>query len=83
MWTWNPFTSNLDAIGNEYYKGVLSSAPVNPQDGMSYIDSNTGEMFYYFDGMWQLLNTFSIASYMLLETGDAFLLENDFKILVE
>jgi len=53
----NPFTRKLDFDGEDsLFKGVLSSAPLNPKDGWTYINSGDNKLYFYYGGNWNVLN---------------------------
>jgi hypothetical protein len=82
-YTYNPFTDNLDYYEN-YFRGVLASAPSNPQNGWTYINSGDSGYYIYYAG-WNLIVSLAppTASYFLLETGDVLLLETGDKLELE
>ncbi len=70
-------------VGDQYFKGVLPSAPSDPQPGWQYVDSTDHGFYMYYDGEWQLIQTLSSTQIILLESGHNLLLEDGNKILME
>ncbi len=91
-YTYNPHTRKLDAVRSDaeitelcFFKGVLASAPTSPAEGWHYINSGDDKLYMYYGGSWQELHALTPAAltYLLLETGDAILLENGDKLALE
>jgi hypothetical protein len=67
------------------FKGVLSEAPDNPEEGWTYINSLNDGYFLYYDGAWQLLHylTPSVKSYVLQEDNFHILTEDGYRIVLD
>jgi len=68
--------------GLDDYKGVLATAPSNPDQGWRYISSADDTMYVYYGSTWQAIHVLTpeALSYLLLETGDTILLESGDKL---
>lgn len=79
-----PVISNATSSGSGNFQGVLATAPLNPQEGWTYINSGNNGYYIYFCGTWQLLATLVCADqFLLLEDGGFILLEDGGKIILE
>jgi len=80
-----PVISNSTGSGSGNFQGVLASAPSNPEEGWTYINSGDNGYYIYYGGTWQLLHTLTpaTASYFLLEDGFYFLYEDTGKLILE
>lgn len=81
--------NKFDPILGEYrqadYPKILATAPSGPKEGYTYINSVDNGYYIYYGGAWQLLHTLTPAAleYLLLESGNFFLLETGDKLAVE
>lgn len=83
--------NKYDPILGEYrqddskFRGVLATAPSNPIDGWTYVNSGDNGYYIYYGETWQLLHTLTPAAleFLLLETGDFMLLETGDKLAVQ
>lgn len=75
---YNPLIGDGFCYFEKSFQGVLGSAPSNPQEGWTYINSGNSGYYIYYGGIWQLLHTLSAASlsFLLQEIGD-FILQED------
>lgn len=83
----NPFTGTLDYVATDRFQGVLASAPANPSEGWTYINSGNSGFYFYAGGYWWLWNTLTRGEAgiegLLLEDGSEFLLEDGTPALLE
>jgi len=77
--------NKYDPILGEYrqadYPRLLATAPSNPKDGYTYINTLDHGLYIFYGGMWNLLHTLD-TQYLLLETGDVMLMETGDKLVV-
>ncbi len=71
----------------DYYKDssipVAATAPAGATEGQQYINSGDNTIYIYYSGSWQstgITLTPAALEYLLLETGDFFLLETGDKL---
>lgn len=77
----NSTTGNLDKVRKVPFP--VRATPPEATEGNAYIDSDDHTLYVYYEGTWQSTGiTFSpaAAEFMLVETGDYFLLETGDKI---
>lgn len=72
----NPFTGTLDIVDKTL---VLPADPASGKEGQWLINTTSELLKIYYSGAWVTIFTFTPAavSYLLLETGDRLLMENN------
>lgn len=72
-----PVISNGSSSGSGNFQGVLASAPSNPTEGWTYINSVDHGYYIYYCGSWQLIVQLTCQDeFLLLETGEFLLYED-------
>lgn len=86
-YSFNPFTGTLDLTTSDRFAGVFTAAPLNVEEGTTYINSTDNGFYLYAGGiwwLWKILSPTSSSNYnILLEDGFGFLLENSSAALLE
>ena len=73
----NPLTGKFDYYEASAFRGVLSSAPTDPQAGWWYLNSTDYGYYIYAFNQWQLLATLTPAANVDLTNEDLSTLTNE------
>jgi len=82
---WNVFKNQFDLYDRANFQGSQSDTPTSPEQGDMYIDTDDNILYIYYGSTWQAIHELTPAadSFLLLETGDALLLESGGKLVLE
>jgi len=86
-YNFNPFTGTFDLVNSDRFAGVFGSAPLNVEEGTTYINSTDNGFYLYAGGVWWLWTTLTPTSSseynILLEDGFILEFENGTFSLLE
>lgn len=85
VFKFNPLIGDGFCYYERVFQGVMASAPSNPVDGWTYINSGNNGYYIYYGGSWQLLHTLIVSglSYIIQELGDYILQEDGSSKIVQ
>jgi len=80
-----PVISNETSTGIGQFLGIFASAPSNPEEGNTYINSTDNGYYIFYGGTWQLLHTLTPSTpfFLLLEDGFYLLQEDTGKLILQ